>query len=611
MATKNPNWALGDTFAKNNYAKSPNKYPGNCARGVQTIVSKSFSRGYVGHGNGFWCWTRYKNDGWGVIYKGWAQNGSDPVGFQVGDIVCMLTQNHINWMNKYDSVGSNKFKDTQNLFNASVVGSYAGAGKGAAYSGVKHCFGHIAIKMASGWYSDTLQTTHGPNAWCCYSAKKIAIVILRWGASSVNQLANFNSSSLVKKEAELVSGAAVNAKTSEYDFGLPEVDTNAIVMQTNSLVHAATFTTALGSDPHEMEDENGVVSTIESLDPKDIVGDVVRPGGSMTIIDMSAQSPVLDTLTFLASGEIPFPKMYCPICGKEMSVLMPTGICSAECAKKKMQDVLVGAFIPNMSLNTKYVAKIKNVMQMINFATNLLLQIPHIVEDLARIPDVYRNFVIQKVNIAFTYLQIFINKMLIWKNELLIRMLEPMANGNVLDKVMNGVFAAISAIKTSIDVMNKGFDVAYAAAYKAITTGMVMFAIQPHGLGYFMTSRSAINFPGKMFVEIPNAANLELSAFDSVNMDSIRALCKLSFPPIQKAEYFLEPEIFNIRLILSDQNYKAILDLVKPFWELMKMGAEFLPKYEELLPKNPFYVMALLLAIEPINKQTFGFPSMP
>ena len=77
------------------------------------------------------------------------------------------------------------------------------------------------------------------------------------------------------------------------------------------------------------------------------------------------------------------------------------------------------------------------------------------------------------------------------------------------------------------------------------------------------------------------------------------------FPPIIPLEYFMEPEMFDVRLALSDQS-----DIVKHTIEMLemilKLNAEYLPRYKDLSLINPWFIIACFLGWGPKAQMSFG-----
>ena len=75
--------------------------------------------------------------------------------------------------------------------------------------------------------------------------------------------------------------------------------------------------------------------------------------------------------------------------------------------------------------------------------------------------------------------------------------------------------------------------------------------------------------------------------------EKIDNVVKKTFPPIQAVEYFMDPDLFDVRLALSDQS-----DLVKKFYEtlepLLVLGLDYMPRYKNLKLSNIWYVLAVM-----------------
>ncbi|MBO6271490.1 hypothetical protein J6O48_01780 [bacterium] len=63
---------------------------------------------------------------------------------------------------------------------------------------------------------------------------------------------------------------------------------------------------------------------------------------------------------------------------------------------------------------------VKNILDYVNLTLNVFAKIPDVLTSISRLPEEYKNYAIQKVNIIFLSLKRIINKLLILKNKIII-----------------------------------------------------------------------------------------------------------------------------------------------------------------------------------------------
>ena len=68
----------------------------------------------------------------------------------------------------------------------------------------------------------------------------------------------------------------------------------------------------------------------------------------------------------------------------------------------------------------------------------------------------------------------------------------------------------------------------------------------------------------------------------------------------------MDPDLFDIRLALSDQNSPAIEKLVRLLEATIVIGADFLPAYERLNLTNIWFVAAILTTWGPTTRSIYG-----
>lgn len=627
------------------YSNDPTNFYGKCATGVSAITSYAFGRKSRSRmGNGFWCWRNYKADGWGVIYTGMLSNSTSDSNFKAsgigkympGDICCMITQAHLNWGKAYQPNYANYFTFSNILNTPAGYGGAENKTKDKAI-GVRHNYGHIAIYMDDGtWWSDTIQ----PAGFNCYrgSYPNVFVVYLRYGAVNV-QAEEYDWSKLWGTKEYVSVGKVRKEGMGGYFDGISESERIPPAQVVNDVEKLCMVledldkTTETDEDMENFDIEKvgeGLPEFTPSERPSTTPSDEVLSSGGfldslkpdidistgMTSLNLIATDALTagnfspqGTLQFL--GGLPAIGSNCPVCGKRLEYMPPGGVCSLGCATKLLTQKALGTFMPTSVETNKYVKKIKAIMDMLNVVANLISSIPDILDNVASLPEVYRNYVIVKMNWLFAYIQYFMNKLLIWKNKLIIWILEKVKNGVICDAVA-GMFTFVNIILQLVQELFTLLDTAYGVAYKVIVDAMPMFKIEPEEMGFFLTPRSfAGTAPGKFFVPVPNNVNMSLSALDFVDIDALKKMIKVSFPKIREVEMFMEPELFDIRILFSDQNYKMIFKILEPLLMLITLGAQLLPEYKKLVPWNPWYMLALLTEVCPTTRNVFGMPMYP
>lgn len=129
-------------------------------------------------------------------------------------------------------------------------------------------------------------------------------------------------------------------------------------------------------------------------------------------------------------------------------------------------------------------------------------------------------------------------------------------------------------------------------------------------MGFFFTIRSILptHKPGKFNVAFQMDLNLYESNVHNVLGQKLGDMINVAFPPITNEEYFLAPGAFKLRVLLSDQNGKAIKKIINTVEFIMAPGAQYLPKYKKLSLLNPWFDLATLYDWAPISREVFGLP---
>lgn len=294
--------------------------------------------------------------------------------------------------------------------------------------------------------------------------------------------------------------------------------------------------------------------------------------------------------------------MTCPICGKKARYLPPGGYCSVECLLKDLKDKSL-AFLkaPNEKYKWFY-ELIEQLCAILDYSTliiNAIVMIPDIIRELAKLPDEYKQFVQNKIAEGFSELQELIKKAMIYKNQLLERLLKPV-NFGIIAKPIAMAIGVIENVRMAIQVAQEAFQLAFDAV-KIILDKLAYtnqgLIIHAESFAWALTPRSFISpMPytkpdvGKIFVELPGGAGLYNakqallpSALESINMESIDAAIQSIFPPLTPADYYLEPELFQVRYIFSDQG-DLVTQVRQRLEDLLKPGPDYIPNFENLLP---------------------------
>ena len=139
---------------------------------------------------------------------------------------------------------------------------------------------------------------------------------------------------------------------------------------------------------------------------------------------------------------------------------------------------------------------------------------------------------------------------------------------------------------------------AFTAALAAIKIPAI--GISPESYAWLFTARSMMTpDAGLLIIELPTHSTdgilKKIWPTGMINSacEKIDNVVKKTFPPIQAVEYFMDPDLFDVRLALSDQS-----DLVKKFYEtlepLLVLGLDYMPRYKNLKLSNIWYVLAVM-----------------
>lgn len=298
--------------------------------------------------------------------------------------------------------------------------------------------------------------------------------------------------------------------------------------------------------------------------------------------------------------------MTCPVCGKKARFLPPGGYCSPACMLKAAKDKSI-AFLRSPNDKYKWFQELINqlcaILDQTTLIINAIVMIPDIIKELAKLPDEYKQYVQNKIAEGFAELQELIQKAMVYKNELLAKILKPIKFG-VIAKPIAAAIGAIQVIQITLEIAQAAFQMIFDVV-KIILDSLSSIPSLPPGLvipaesfSWALTPRSFISpMPytnpdvGKIFVVLPGGSGvppevlkpLLPSALQSINFQAIDGVIQGMFPPLTPMDYYLPPELFKIRFLFSDQS-----DLVSQVRQLLedflKAGPDYIPNFENLLP---------------------------
>lgn len=324
----------------------------------------------------------------------------------------------------------------------------------------------------------------------------------------------------------------------------------------------------------------------------------------------------------------------CSVCGKYVRFMPPNGYCSLECAAKDLVKRIMSHITGEFETETpEIITKVKRILNYIDLCLNLVQKLPDILSGLASFPPEYKAYATVKVNIIFLYIKKVINNLLIEKNKLLIKLLKKCRDG-VIDSKTGAAVAQIQQVLTVIRNLRTQMNQAIGIALQAITNLSALFYIGPQEYGFFMTMKSFMcpcpflksnpNLyppsqigtpfwgPGVMMIPFDMSKcqfSIDIggmSALQNVDQKKIDNIINAVFRPIMEVEYLMDPELFDIRLALSDQNTPAIQKLQRMLELTVTIGGDFLPTYKNLKLTNIWFVIAILTCWGPTTRYIFG-----
>ena len=190
-----------------------------------------------------------------------------------------------------------------------------------------------------------------------------------------------------------------------------------------------------------------------------------------------------------------------------------------------------------------------------------------------------------------------------------------------------GTLNELSSITKNIETILKykdKFEEIYEQVYQYLNNDITK-VIPSDSLGFMATNRAMIKnpmWPYYVDISCPASVNYTLPEKTKLykfsgkqgasrpKLDKIKKLVdkivEYSFPPIHEFEYLLDPQAFAIRLIFSDQNFKAIAKNIEKIFDLLLGEPVLLPEYKDLKVSNIWYMQGLMKGIVPTIQFTYG-----
>lgn len=305
----------------------------------------------------------------------------------------------------------------------------------------------------------------------------------------------------------------------------------------------------------------------------------------------------------------------CPTCGKKVPWEPKEGVCSVSCAMYKIIDVITQKRSSGNITITKMTTLMDRVTELLNILVNLTTKVPGVMLHIDALPESYRQYCIKKVSWVFLKMRKMLNLVLIWKNDLLLRISDNIRNG-IIPSALSGLFAWLQSALTVISTIKKAFNIAYNAAMQVIKKISFPYKVSGESIGFLFTPRSFLYYPGKLFLEVPMSGiqqmpNIRFSALQDSACGPIMSLITKMFPPIMNVEYFMPPKAFKVRAMLSDAGFKAILKFFRPIEFILHNGADYVPQWRYLSLKNPWFIIAQLIGVGPVARNTYAWPGFP
>lgn len=307
----------------------------------------------------------------------------------------------------------------------------------------------------------------------------------------------------------------------------------------------------------------------------------------------------------------------CPVCGGEMHTPTRTGVCSRKCELAiNVQDLskTIGSLqekVNNVNGN------VQTALNLVNSLMTCINQLPQILSQILSmgLDETYLMYFKVYLKVVELWVQLQINKVLIWKNNLIIKMLEKKKHGideacSALDSLFAGVNAAVDAVQQMADA----FAQSYETLLSTIINSLTMFILEPQGVHFLFTIRSMSRGANTMtMVRELKPTQFAPGAMDTkfvpIDQQTIVQMVRNAFPAMSDNDYMLDPTAFQARKALSNYNVDSIKQMVKPLLDLLRTATESLPKYENLKVTNVWWLAFLLMTWGPEGIVHFGFPS--
>lgn len=327
----------------------------------------------------------------------------------------------------------------------------------------------------------------------------------------------------------------------------------------------------------------------------------------------------------------------CPVCGKHVDFMPSNGYCSLKCAGidllRHVQETMTGEYNSVSEETQKKIDMVKNILNYTNLVLNIISKIPDILASIAKLPPEYREYATAKINIIFVELKKIINILMIKKNEIIISLLRKIKLGCIDDK-LKPIFETINKIIDVANAVRAKMELAIEAALQSIIRASAFFYIGPQEYGFFMTLKSNQAFcpffktdptvypPGQLGRPFWGSGVINIafdmskcqfsldvgakSALSNVDIKKINKIIRAVFRPISEVEYLMDPDLFDVRLALSDQNAPMIQSLLEKLSKLIVLGGDFIPSYKNLKLTNIWFIIAILTCWGPWTRAIFG-----
>lgn len=103
-------------------------------------------------------------------------------------------------------------------------------------------------------------------------------------------------------------------------------------------------------------------------------------------------------------------------------------------------------------------------------AIDLVTVFPELIQEHLKLPEEFRQYITLKIDITFLELKKVINNLMIWKNNMIIDLLQSI-NFGVMDDTLQVLFAPIQSIITVLQGVQTGLNVALSAALAMLEVG--------------------------------------------------------------------------------------------------------------------------------------------